>query len=71
MGAWIEIPLNAATSFPCTSLPSWERGLKLDQTIEKAYKEGSLPSWERGLKFGIIEQDHVIDVCRSPRGSVD
>ena len=32
------------------SLPSWERGLKLNISNKVTNKRVSLPSWERGLK---------------------
>ena len=33
------------------SLPSWERGLKLEEDPTMYSIEESLPSWERGLKY--------------------
>ena len=49
VGAWIEIVSKAEkTVLESLSLPSWERGLKLEEKLVKS-----------------------IDVCRSPRGSVD
>ena len=34
-----------------TSLPIWERGLKLEADSVVANKTSSLPIWERGLKL--------------------
>ena len=52
------------------SLPSWERGLKLQGTQASDAYDLSLPSWERGLK-----SQKGINIFayrgRSPRGSVD
>ena len=38
------------------SLPSWERGLKPEPSVEFRENDQSLPSWERGLKqtIGLI-----------------
>ena len=52
MGAWIEIspPIPLIRYF--SSLPLWERGLKLDDTNIVEIVKASLPLWERGLKCG-------------------
>ena len=58
VGAWIEILLIA--HFQCaniTSLPSWERGLKLFQHRSFQVPPSSLPSWERGLKSSTSEPE--------------
>ena len=39
------------TSREISSLPSWERGLKLQQYQDVHLGNPSLPSWERGLKL--------------------
>ena len=52
MGAWIEIMqemcMTATESY--TSLLSWERGLKFNQSVDHCWQGLSLLSWERGLK---------------------
>ena len=35
----------------CSSLPSWERGLKSQSHQPVLFAIWSLPSWERGLKY--------------------
>ena len=50
-GAWIEIENIPSYSFNLTSLPSRERGLKLERCSEIAGITLSLPSRERGLKL--------------------
>ena len=49
-GAWIEIRCNLRISGRSRSLPSRERGLKLDNTRWDSVGKLSLPSRERGLK---------------------
>ena len=52
VGAWIEIRiLGERTEITITSLPSWERGLKLFYRKCLNVPLSSLPSWERGLKW--------------------
>ena len=52
VGAWIEILKENLNNQLCmVSLPSWERGLKLQSRGLHNEKMPSLPSWERGLKF--------------------
>ena len=75
------------------SLPSWERGLKLEKHFGLLFAYRSLPSWERGLKqyevgksyktdkvaplvgawieTCLLKSKRCIELCRSPRGSVD
>ena len=51
VGAWIEIIDTLIENDPePQSLPSWERGLKLQSRGLHNEKMPSLPSWERGLK---------------------
>ena len=50
-GAWIEIYLPIESSNGIRSLPSRERGLKLDVRLYERGATESLPSRERGLKF--------------------
>ena len=50
VGAWIEIPKECLQDHLCTSLPSWERGLKSSGQLLIRLLSGSLPPWERGLK---------------------
>ena len=51
VGAWIEIVCWMKVTALFTSLPSWERGLKLAKVAKNKFAPESLPSWERGLKF--------------------
>ena len=52
VGAWIEIVYIGLKNSKRTSLPSWERGLKLcTYPFASVHGSTSLPSWERGLKF--------------------
>ena len=51
MGAWIEIATHVfAVGVADTSLPIWERGLKLMLQVLALLMLRSLPIWERGLK---------------------
>ena len=50
VGAWIETALSSIIDRKSTSLPAWERGLKLDHTARPHVRKVSLPAWERGLK---------------------
>ena len=47
------------------SLPSWERGLKLNTSGNKNLEHMSLPSWERGLKW-IIYYEKEADYYVAP-----
>ena len=51
MGAWIEIEKILYLFLCLQSLPSWERGLKLEELCMLNTMTTSLPSWERGLKL--------------------
>ena len=70
VGAWIEIPKECLQDHLCTSLPSWERGLKSAGGAWLLCDYASLPSWERGLKCNTLALSVTI-FRRSPRGSVD
>ena len=50
VGAWIETTGFSENPQEETSLPSWERGLKLTSPGFLPGQHRSLPSWERGLK---------------------
>ena len=50
VGAWIETHSAYAMHEEDTSLPVWERGLKLTFTHNDEHLPLSLPVWERGLK---------------------
>ena len=50
VGARIEISPSTIVQVKVSSLPSWERGLKLSRKVVKMNEYESLPSWERGLK---------------------
>ena len=39
-----------------TSFPSWERGLKLTDSVSFDEETRSFPSWERGLKLEAAEE---------------
>ena len=70
MGAWIETYDLGWDSAIATSLPMWERGLKLDgQQITKD-RVRSLPMWERGLKHNTCDFKRN-GAGRSLCGSVD
>ena len=49
-GAWIEISAFRGSRLSIASLPSRERGLKLDNKFKVGAAKESLPSRERGLK---------------------
>ena len=52
VGAWIEIHITPTWELPrITSLPLWERGLKLALFRPSRNQRWSLPLWERGLKY--------------------
>ena len=69
-GAWIEILLSALFLLLQLSLPSRERGLKFRLLFRYSDARMSLPSRERGLKYP-IDHPFLLNLCRSPRGSVD
>ena len=69
-GAWIEIAKGGKLLKVNKSLPSRERGLKLESQREQSVPEWSLPSRERGLKCP-ARNEAILDLCRSLRGSVD
>ena len=71
VGAWIEIRAEFGTDLDPTSLPSGERGLKMDKSRKCRIPNMSLPSWERGLKLDRLSITDTVDPRRSPRGSVD
>ena len=71
VGAWIEIKKSPIFRISQLSLPSWERGLKLQTVWDPERDLVSLPSWERGLKFPQRPSAYMNVVGRSPRGSVD
>ena len=50
-GAWIEISAFRGSRLSIASLPSRERGLKLDNKFKVGAAKESLPSRERGLKY--------------------
>ena len=70
VGAWIEILGYKEILEQYASLPSWERGLKLEIQPLLPVLSPSLPSWERGLK-SVIGGAAAVVHSRSPRGSVD
>ena len=53
MGAWIETYIFVHFNAPVSSLPIWERGLKLVNGLLMRKGPLSLPIWERGLKHRI------------------
>ena len=53
VGAWIEIKTSLLARKSQSSLPLWERGLKLFGGGKKNCEIKSLPLWERGLKSEI------------------
>ena len=69
-GAWIEI-FSDPSSLPILKVAplagAWIEIAKSDYTMTD---ETSLPSRERGLKLEITRIFHM-NLCRSPRGSVD
>ena len=70
VGAWIEIRCVLHNRHRRTSLPMWERGLKLLWLSAMLCCTESLPMWERGLKFPQPRQ-MLSGLRRSPCGSVD
>ena len=70
VGAWIETSLKDAVGKFYESLPSWERGLKLNFLVFYGNDMMSLPSWERGLK-PVSPASNGQGSGRSLRGSVD
>ena len=71
-GAWIEICTSKELMVrPSMSLPSRERGLKLERALAIEIAEGSLPSRERGLKYDISDLLMMTVPSRSLHGSVD
>ena len=70
-GAWIEIMSSNRVSLSILSLPSRERGLKLEYTNTLNAEYLSLPSRERGLKLINLGFKYEESNGRSPRGSVD
>ena len=54
VGAWIEMNTSKIDKYHSSSLPSWERGLKLHPRGSALCRSTSLPSWERGLKSDIF-----------------
>ena len=57
MGAWIETYEYQIQTRNQSSLPIWERGLKLRDMLLKQQQVQSLPIWERGLKLESIYDD--------------
>ena len=53
-GAWIETVRAIFKSRSESSLPTWERGLKLIMSNGSSFTLKSLPTWERGLKLLIL-----------------
>ena len=43
VGAWIEIILRSKITFSPLSLPSWERGLKLEDIEQAVQRNGVAP----------------------------
>ena len=70
-GAWIEMLMpEILLSRVILSLPTRERGLKSRKHHKSVIVGMSLPTRERGLKCQ-NPHEQVIDLGRSPRGSVD
>ena len=65
MGAWIEILNSLMHLRTAWSLPSWERGLKLQGSGADPGAGWSLPSWERGLKLRQIGTNGMW-ICVAP-----
>ena len=71
VGAWIEIVYCSVTILLCTSLPSWERGLK--STYEGTSVEATIvaPLVGAWIEMFARTSGSPCVLCRSPRGSVD
>ena len=53
------------------SLPSWERGLKFNMKDSAKGKNGVAPLVGAWIEIFSVNTALLIDICRSPRGSVD
>ena len=70
VGAWIEMPKDAAKDCPRPSHPSWVRGLKYADSLFLGFLLWSHPSWVRGLKSVLGALTKLVE-CRTLRGCVD